>query len=215
MEGGFLHLDPFRSLPKEEKNRLCQDCSISAFPKESRIFEEGKKADAVWFILSGWVRLVKRSPEGRPVTLFVVTTREPLFGVSAVGFDTYAASAIAATGAEVAKIPQRIFQHLLNTYPSFAKSIAVLSCKRIREMELTYAMAYDTVDRRIAHVLLQLSNDFGDTLFFTHREISEMAGTTVESSIRALSRFKRKGWVRSSRGKIVLLQPKELAKEER
>ena len=79
-------------------------------------------------------------------------------------------------------------------------------------MAFAYAIAYDSVDRRLAHVLLRLSDDFGKTLPFTHKEISEMGGTALETSIRVLSKMKRKGWLTVKRGQISLLKVGELRK---
>jgi len=39
---------------------------------------------------------------------------------------------------------------------------------------------------------------------FTKRELAEQVGTTVETTIRVMSRFQKKGWISSSRGKLQL-----------
>ena len=50
--------------------------------------------------------------------------------------------------------------------------------------------------------LLELAGKHGETLSFTKREISEIAATTVETTIRVMSGFQKKGWISSTRGKI-------------
>lgn len=210
MENGFLRSELFRGLPEEALLLLNQKCTFLEIPKKGILFKEREKPEVVWFILSGWVRLVKQSPQGRPVTIFVMTPKEPICGVSALTFGSYAATAIAATQVKVVKIPKDLFLSLLERYPSFAREVIEICCKRIREMVFSYAIAYDHVDRRIAHVLLRLSEDFGKTLPFTHKEISEMAGTALETSIRVLSKMKRKGWLTVKRGELSLLKLAEL-----
>jgi len=212
MENGLLQSELFQGIPSEEYESLRTRCTLLDCDKKEILFKENDKAEAVWFILSGWVRLVRKSPEGRPVTIFVMTPKEPICGVSALGCHVYTATAIAATKVRIAKVPRDLFIELLERYPFFAIRVIETCCKRIREMSFSYTIAYDTVDRRIAHVLLRLSGDFGNILPFTHKEISEMGGTALETSIRVLSKMKRKGWLMVRRGEISLLKPDELAK---
>jgi len=210
MENGLLQSELFRDLPEEELLLLRQKCSVVEFPKKGILFKEQEKSEAIWFILSGWVRLVKQSPQGRPVTIFVLTPKEPICGVSALGCSLYTATAIAATQVKAARVPRDLFVDLLERYPAFSKRIIEICCKRIREMVFSYAIAYDHVDRRLAYILLRLQEDFGKRLPFTHREISEMGGTALETSIRVLSKMRQKGWLTVKRGEILLLKPAEL-----
>ena len=62
----------------------------------------------------------------------------------------------------------------------------------------------------MAQALLALRKKFGDSIPLTRQEIAELAGTTVETVIRTVSRFQREGWVRSGRGKLQLLDPDAL-----
>jgi len=212
MVNGLLKTDLFHDLPETEHQDLLQHCSVLEFDKREIIFREGEEAEAIWFILSGWVRLVKHSPEGRSVTVIVMTPKEPICGVSALGYGMYTATAVAASHVQVAKVPRATFTGLLERYPFFSKKVIEICCKRIREMAFAYAIAYDPVDLRLAHILLRLSEDFGTTLPFTHKEISEMGGMALETSIRVLSKMKQKGWLKVRRGEISLLRPWELRK---
>ena len=73
-------------------------------------------------------------------------------------------------------------------------------------------MVHDPVERRVAQALLALRKKFGDSIPPTRQEIAELAGTTVETAIRTISRFQQEGWVRSNRGKVHLLQPDSLSR---
>jgi CRP/FNR family transcriptional regulator len=71
----------------------------------------------------------------------------------------------------------------------------------------------ESVEKRTLHVLLSLVEEFGNTIPLTRKEIAEMVGTTVETSIRTFSRLEEEGLVSTSRGRIVIKDVKEL--EER
>jgi CRP/FNR family transcriptional regulator len=69
---------------------------------------------------------------------------------------------------------------------------------------------YDAVDRRLAQALLTLSKKFGATVPLTKHELAELAGTTVETTIRILSRWKRAGLLGSTRGSTTIVKPEPL-----
>ena len=71
-------------------------------------------------------------------------------------------------------------------------------------------LATDSVEQRLTKVLLMLSSKYGITIPFTRQEIADMAGTTTETTIRVMSRLKNSGIIRSTRGKIVILDETKL-----
>ncbi len=73
-------------------------------------------------------------------------------------------------------------------------------------------MVYDSVERRLVQALLTLSKKFGATIPLTKHELSELASTTVETTIRVLSQLKKQGILTSSRGSTTITKPAQLAK---
>ena len=76
----------------------------------------------------------------------------------------------------------------------------------------------ERVEWRIARVLLMLSRKAGVKeadgvsidLPLTRQDIADMAATTVETTIRVLSNFKKMGLVDTEKGKIILRDRKHL-----
>ncbi|MBI3088461.1 MAG: Crp/Fnr family transcriptional regulator [Candidatus Omnitrophica bacterium] len=201
----------FRALPASERKQLGQACELRRFQKGQTIFDEGQPADSVWLIERGWVYLVKRAPQGTPVTIFTVTPEDVICGFSAaVGQSRYYASAIAATDTAAIRVPHTHFARLLRDQPGFAEKVLALYHTRMRHMADAISLAQAPVERRLAYVLLRLRATFGKTVPVTHQELSHMAGTRWETSIRTISSFKRKRWVATSRGKMTILNPQQL-----
>jgi len=199
----------FKMLSEAELERLGKASREMAFSAGEVVFREGEKARHVWLVKKGWVRLIRQNGLPRPRTVFVLTPEEVFCGISAFDHTAYSATGISATDSVLLQIPMEIFDELLDQSTLFARELLAVCCRRIRHMAEAFCLSQAPVETRILHVLKHLQKDFGATLPFTHREIAEMAGTTVETSIRTLSRLKRKGCVRSSRGKIVILKPKK------
>ncbi|MCG8634989.1 MAG: helix-turn-helix domain-containing protein, partial [Desulfobacterales bacterium] len=66
------------------------------------------------------------------------------------------------------------------------------------------------VEHRIMRVLSTLHGKFGSPLHFTSVEISEIAGTTPESTLRAMGRLRDLGMIETRRGQISILDPDAL-----
>jgi CRP-like cAMP-binding protein len=127
-----------------------------------------------------------------------------------IGQDRYYASAIAATDTTAIRIPQADFARLLRRQPGFAERVLGIYHARMRHMADAISLAQSSVEQRLAYVLLRLQASFGKTVPVTHHELSQMAGTRSETSIRTMAKFKRNRWVSTTRGAVTILQPQQL-----
>jgi CRP/FNR family transcriptional regulator len=198
-------------VPADRLRALGEVATLHRFRKGEALFIEGQPAETVWLIKRGWVYLVKRTPQGAPVTIFTVTPEEVLCGFSAVsGQRAYYASAIAATDTTAIRVPRSAFSDVLKSEPEFAVAVLAIYHTRMRHMADAISLAPAPVEQRLAHTLLRLKASFGKVIPVTHKELARMAGTRLETSIRAVARMKRQGWLRSSRGQITILAPDPL-----
>jgi CRP/FNR family transcriptional regulator len=200
----------FQTLPAAERFQLAAVAAHEHYHKGQVVFQEGDPAQTVWFVIDGWVYLVKRTPRGEPATILPITPSEALCGLSAFEQSVYAASVVAGTETEVIRIPAAAFTRLLDRYPAFTRSVLLICCHRIRQMAEAISLASASVEQRLAHSLLRLEATFGPTIPITHQELARMAGTRWETSIRTLSTMKQRGWIESSRGQVVITHAAEL-----
>ena len=76
------------------------------------------------------------------------------------------------------------------------------------------------MEQRIANILLKLADKLGApaeggtllNLSLTRQDLADMAGTTVETTIRVMSRFTKTKIIKPVSGKILILKPKVLQK---
>ncbi len=165
-------------------------------------FWEGDPPSHFYVVASGRVRVVKHSSLGKE---FVVAFFGPgeVFGEVAVFEDRpYPASAQAASRTEVLGIGREEFLAFLSGHPEVGLRIVNMLAGRLREAQTRLnALAGERVEQRVARTLLMLSSKLGPGLPFTRQEIADMSGTTIETTIRVMSRMKRAGIIRSCRGR--------------
>ena len=200
----------FRSLPAKDRQRVASMSHERTFAKGETIFHEGRPSDSIWLVKEGRVDLVHYGTQGNTQMGCVMTTGESFCCLSALDRGTYPATAVAATKTTALQIPTWLFHELMQKSPQMMKETLCVFCDRLRGVEAQACLAHDPVEQRIAQTLLTLKKKFGNSIPLTRQEIAELAGTTVETVIRTVSRFQQAGWVRSSRGKLELLQPERL-----
>lgn len=191
------------------------------FGKDEYIFFEGDPSSWLGVVLEGRVKMIKHSEAGKDVVLDVIAPGEMLGEVAAFNGKPYPATAQAMEPTMVASIHRDDFLRLLKQYPALALRVIEELGRRLREaQEMIKSMAVDRVERRIARILLKLaattgsSNDEGIVieLPLTRQDIAEMAGTTVETAIRTMSRFRKKGLVQTKQGRVMILEPHQLVR---
>ncbi|MFZ5998695.1 MAG: Crp/Fnr family transcriptional regulator [Nitrospirota bacterium] len=132
----------------------------------------------------------------------------------------YPANAIAMEDAVVSKIARPHLLRIIDRFPSVMYGITANLGERIRDShEMLKNIALERVEARIAALILKLADKAGVptnngekaiAMRLTKQDIAEMVGTTVETSIRIMSRFRKSGFIDDDSGRIVVKEPKAL-----
>ena len=205
-------IEPFRRLPREEIARLASIAQEVPQSRGEHVFSEGEDATSIWILKSGRMEILKYTSDGRPQAIESISPGEIFGTLCRIGgkSNSYPCTAVASVDSVSIRIQDSVFMNLFQRSPDFLTGICALCSQRLSVMQDRSSMSQEPVAKRIARVLVDLVGKNGTTLKFTKREIAELAGTTVETSIRILGAFMRKKWISSSRGQIVVTGLDEL-----
>ncbi len=206
----------FMSLSQKDWEEVADMLVGRCYPKDAYIFHAGDPPDALYIVWMGQVKLLRHSEEGRDVVLDVIGPGH-MFGEMAV-FDgaPYSSSAQTMEDVAVVAISRPDFFRLLERYPSVSLAVISELSRRLRSAsDLVHSLAVERVERRIARMLLKLAastaqrsqNGLVIDLPLTRQDIADMTGTTVETAIRVMSRFRRQGLITTERGRVIVLDP--------
>lgn len=210
MDRFLASVELFKRLTPAERKRLAAVSREKRYAKGETIFRAGEPADAVCVVKEGRVHLMKFLEGGQASTTCVMTDRETFCCLPALDRKPYPVDAIAAVDSVVVRIPTSKFHELLQQNPGFLQDSLCVFCDRLRQVEHKSCMVYDPVERRLAQALLTLSKKFGPTIPLTKHELAELAQTTLETTIRILSRLRKQGVLTSSRGSTTIAKPHQL-----
>jgi CRP/FNR family transcriptional regulator len=92
---------------------------------------------------------------------------------------------------------------------------------RLHSMMGLQVLAGERVERRVAHIVLKLASRVGRPddegvlipISLSRQDIAEMAGTTLETAIRTMSRFRAQKLIKTLRGGYLLITNEEALRQ--
>ncbi len=193
--------------------------ALAAVAREERVrardyvFMEGDAARGFYLVKTGHVKILRHARSGRDVVLELLGPGEVFGGVAVIERRPYPASAQATEPSVVVKIPQEPILALAEREPSIVREIALMIGRRLRGAhDSVKSLSGDSVEARLAAALLRLADREGSrsaagiALPFplTRQSLADMTGTTVETTIRIVSRWLKDRVVVEEGGHLVL-----------
>ena len=203
----------FAQLPASEIDALAAVAREETKRAREYVFMEGDPAQWLWLVRSGRIKIVRHSRAGRDVVLELLGPGEVFGGVAVIERRPYPAAAQATEPSVVIKLPAAVIIALTERYPSVIREMALMIGQRLRAAhDSMRSLSVDPVEARLATALLRLAEREGAkgkrgvTLPFhlTRQSLADMTGTTVETTIRILSRWSKDALLVDEEGHLVL-----------
>ena len=198
----------FRRLSPEDRQRLASVSSVRDFEKGATLFSEGDASDSLYTVIEGHVKVFKTTARGTDVILEIFGPGDPVGAVAVYESRAYPASAVALEPTRCLLIPRQAFFSLLETHPTLVRGLLVGLTHRLGELtnRLT-ELSGGRVEPRLARFFLKLADDIGQhreggtfiPLALSRQELADMIGTTIETSIRIMSRWGKQDVVRTEK----------------
>jgi CRP/FNR family transcriptional regulator len=203
----------FKRLSSEDRGRLAPHVRVRAYAKGDTIFGEGDPSDFFFDITAGRVKIFKVTPTGKDVILEMFGAGDPLGAVAVYTGRPFPASAVALEDTICLLIPRSDFFALLDRHPSLVRGL--LLGLTVRLVELTNRLAELTggrVEARFARFFLKLAEnsgrpDRGGTFIampLSRQELADLTGTTIETTIRIMSRWGKQDIVVTEKDGFIL-----------
>jgi len=178
------------------------------------IMVEDEQSDYMYFVVSGAVKVYKRSANGKEQILNVASTGESLNDISTFDGGGSAANMLAMTPVRLYGIRKRDIQALFTEYPAVARNVAGVLASRVRrDSSLVEVLSFDQVISRLAKLILKQATAGGDLLpHLTQQDLAAMVGTSRVVVNRSLRTMEEKRAIRLERRRIVITDEEALKK---
>ena len=202
----------FASLTDDQITAAADWFRTETFAQDAMIFLEGDPADRLWVVSAGQVKIVKHTSDGQENLLEVITPGE-MFGGAGLLLPMHPATAVAMTSLTALSIEREPYLRLIRQYPDIALRIIHLLGQRLQAAMKMRALAVERVDVRLANILLKLCDKVGETtddgtrinLPLSRQDLADMAGTTIETAIRVMSRFRKDNLAHTEPGGYIVV----------
>lgn len=190
-------------LPAAELDGMLKQASVMHIPGGTVLFDERQICQGFPLLLSGNLRVIKSSSQGRELQLYRVMPGESCILTSSclLGDTRYQARGIVDEAVEMVFLPASVFHNMLAKYDAFRHYVFQLFTGRLTDMmELVTAVAFQKLDQRLAALLATKTSP----IHTTHQAIADELGSAREMISRLLKGFSEQGWVTLSREQIVI-----------
>jgi len=174
--------------------------------KGQTLLSEGEQSDYMYFVVSGAVKVYKRSIDGKEQILNVASTGESLNDVSTFDGGGSAMDMLAMTPVHLYVIKKDDMKALFAKFPTVALNAAgVLAAKVRRDSSLVEVLSFDHIISRLARLILKQAAAGGGFLpLFTQQDLAAMVGTSRVVVNRSLRTMEERGAIRLERRRIVI-----------
>jgi CRP/FNR family transcriptional regulator len=203
----------FASLTDDDVGSLATRMIPRRFTPGQIIFHLGDPGGLLYIMVSGKIKISRSTPDGQEALLAILGPGD-FFGELALLDDSpRSATAEAIEPTETITLHRDEFLRFLEKNPDFARHVLSILSKRIRHMNSQISdIFFLDLPARLARSLLNLADDHGrmtrsGTLIdisLTQTDMAEMTGATRVSINKALSRFRRMGWI-TTKGRQVTI----------
>jgi CRP/FNR family transcriptional regulator, cyclic AMP receptor protein len=214
-------VDWFSSLTDAEIGDLASGAMTVQLEEGDTIFEEGDRGDRCFVIQSGSVKVLRRFPDGRRMTLARLGPGNVFGELAVMGGERRSATVQAAEPSVVVGLGADDVMSVLRGDPEAALGVALTLADRLRaanERLFEYALA--TVSGRVAATLLaqvearqaQGAGDRDVEVVGTATDLARLAGAARDSATRVLHWLENEGVLTLKRGKTIVHDPAALSK---
>lgn len=195
---------------------LTNESIVNEYKKKQAIYKQGGNPHYLFYIVKGKVKTYKTHEDGKDLVIDLFNEGDFFGYTSLLENTTYRETAETIEDTELALIPQKQFEALLNSNPAITrKLVSLLSKNVVAKEEQLLGIAYNTLRKKVAGALVSMYKKYHNSkepykIDISREELATIAGTATESLIRTLSDFKSENLIDIETGKIIIKDEKKL-----
>jgi CRP-like cAMP-binding protein len=204
----------FKCVSADDRARLAAVSQLRSFARGQRIFDLGDPSDMFFVVVRGFVKVFRPGLNGQDVILEMFGAGSPLGAIAHFQNKPFPASAAAIDETDCLAIPRAAFFKLLESEPALVRGL--LGSLSLRLVQLTTRLeelSGGRVDVRFARLFLKLAEQMGVPspdgiripIALSRQELADLLGTTIETTIRTMSRWSKDEVMRTEKDGFVIL----------
>jgi CRP/FNR family transcriptional regulator len=211
----------FSSLTDQELRQISDIVTIKLFKKNETILSEEDTNEYMYTILSGRVKVIQTSEDGKEAVLAMHKAGDFFGEMSLIDGKTMPATILALEDTLTAIISKNEFNYLINQHEKVFEKLLIILCSRLRDAwERIQILNFNNASQRMKMLFTMLAGEYGEknrdgitlNIKLTHQEIANMVGITRETVTRVLDRWQKEREISMLKNKHIHLNSDFLKK---
>ncbi len=186
--------------------------------RHEHVYTCGDRDGMVYFIVSGQIKLLMLSPDGKECILAIHTAGDIFGELSLSGLSTRLETAVAMEETELKQIPSASFFERLQREVLFTGFVQYLTVRIADQQQVIANLVTVDSEQRLGKTLLQLARKLGKKdprsirieNKISHEELSEMVGTTRPRITKFMQRFHTLGLIERNAEHFLIIKEQRL-----
>ena len=196
----------FRGLDKAIIARLASRAITQKTKAGTTLFRKGDTGSRLYAVCAGTVKITTPSEKGKDAILNSIGAGQIFGEIAALDGGPRTADAVTLEDCEFMIIERRDILDLMREQPDVAHKFIEVLCGRIRRTsEQVEDIVFLGLPARLAKTLLQISNGTGTSIRTTQQELSQIIGTSRESTNKQLRDWEKRGYIKLGRGTVSIV----------
>jgi CRP-like cAMP-binding protein len=207
----------FRGLDEDSMNGLVPFSTLRRLRARDTLYAQGEPGEAIFLLMEGSMKLSRRTGTNREHVVRLIRPGEVLAESVLFSDRVYVATAVALEESRLLAVDSRRFAAHLRRDPHLAWNVLERLGKRIEELQSqTELLATHTAEQKVAAYLMDRYRALSpsDAVVASSCRRSDLASLLAlapETLCRVITEFKRRGWIVSENGGILVVDAKALA----
>lgn len=200
--------------------RLARASRFIVIPKGEFLFQQHDSADSLYILRSGELAIILSSIDGREMIIDEIHPGDCFGEVALLASGERTAAAQAREKSEVLEIKAKPFLAVLNSDHLLARGMLSIATQWLyKAQKRESALAFLDAPARIARVLLQMDVDDKQGpdkgyITLSQEELAQRTGLSRQTVANNLGQWRRRDWLLTGRGRIMLLNRSALRRIE-
>lgn len=191
------------------------------YPAGRAVLMEDAWGNAVYFVVSGWVKVRRHSGTGDEAVALAILGRGDFFGEMAILDESpRSTDVIALSAVKLISISAQRFIQTLFKDPQLHHRMLQLMVRRLRQTNIRFQMRHQPPAVKLVHTLVVMGETYGqegvlgtEIYNIPAKDLADVADIGVEEATKILEKLESKGWVKidPTNQKLHLVNLKQLA----
>lgn len=204
----------FADLDDRALDSLARVSHISRLAKGQYLFFQDDPGEAAYVVHKGTIAIVFTTADGRELVINEMLVGDCFGELALLLGEPRSAGAVAREASEVVRIPRIDFLAEVETQPKLMRQLLeTVAGRLVSSGERESALAFLNAAARVARFLIHRAQQEGETsdlVTISQEELAQYIGVTRQTVAKILGQWRRSGWIITGRGKIMLVDFKEL-----